>query len=106
MTINPEQDDQDNDNIGDVCDICPNISFFDEFDSDADGLGDVCDNCPQDFNPLQEDEDGDGIGDICDQVASLRGAGARCQVVNPVMQIGLLFLTVLGLHRRQRVTRQ
>jgi len=89
-----------------VCDICPNISFFDEFDSDSDGLGDVCDNCPLDFNPLQEDEDGDGIGDLCDQVASLRGAGARCQVVEPQYQILWFLLTFLGLRSRQRVTRQ
>ena len=76
--------------------------IFDEFDSDADGFGDVCDNCPLDYNPLQEDEDGDGIGDICDQVASIRGAGARCQVSNPQTSIWFFVLGYLGLRFRRR----
>ena len=71
-------------------------------DYDADGFGDVCDNCPLDYNPLQEDEDGDGIGDLCDQVASIRGAGARCQVVNPQTSFWFFVLGYLGLRRRRR----
>jgi len=51
------QEDNDNDGSGDVCDS----------DDDIDGIPDVMDNCPIISNPLQEDVgDGDGVGDICD----------------------------------------
>ena len=89
---------------GDVCDICPNVSFFDEFDSDGDGYGDVCDNCPQDFNPLQKDEDGDSIGDECDQIASLRGAGSRCQTSQSPTEFLWIFTAFIMLHLRRPST--
>lgn len=90
---NPNQEDNDNDGIGDVCDDdddndgildtednCPLHPNSDQLDSDGDGVGDVCenldpdndgvlfpdDNCPETPNPDQIDTDGDGIGDICD----------------------------------------
>jgi len=31
-----------------------------------DGIGDVCDNCPTDFNENQGDFNGNGLGDVCD----------------------------------------
>jgi len=34
-------------------------------DEDGDGIGDVCDNCANDPNPLQKDWNNDGIGDAC-----------------------------------------
>jgi len=54
------------DEIGDVCDNCPDDLNADQNDTDGDGIGDVCDNCPDDLNPDQNDTDGDGIGDVCD----------------------------------------
>jgi len=62
MAYNPVQGDADEDEIGDLCDICHN-----DPDNDADGDG-VCgdvDNCPM-ANPGQTDQDEDGVGDICD----------------------------------------
>ncbi len=61
---NPEQTDSDGDEIGDVCDECPN-----DFENDIEGDG-VCgdeDNCPDISNPEQENADGDGYGDACDE---------------------------------------
>lgn len=58
---NPEQEDNDNDGIGDVCDD----------DDDNDGILDVNDNCPLTANTDQADLDDDGIGDVCDDVNNL-----------------------------------
>ena len=89
---NNDQLDQDNDNIGDVCDSdidgdgvlnavdnCPVFANADQADADNDGVGDVCDgdddndsvndeadNCPLTPNTDQADSDNDGVGDVCD----------------------------------------
>ena len=34
-------------------DNCPKQANANQDDNDLDGLGDLCDNCPFDFNPLQ-----------------------------------------------------
>ena len=70
-------------------------------DSDGDQVGDLCDNCPNDFNEpnvdwnAQDDFDGDGIGDICDPTP----------VPEPGNLISLLvcvpLLYWLGRHRRE-----
>lgn len=89
---NPQQEDQDEDGEGDLCDgdldgdgwnqdqdNCPEVPNPDQNDLDEDGHGDVCDpdldgdgapnaadNCLQFANPSQADLDGDGQGDSCD----------------------------------------
>ena len=42
------------------------LCCYDTDDYDEDEIGDLCDNCPDDANPNQEDADGDEIGDVCD----------------------------------------
>ncbi|PWH83679.1 regulator [Algibacter marinivivus] len=53
---NPNQEDNDNDGIGDLCDD----------DDDNDNILDTVDNCPLIANPDQADDDNDGIGNVCD----------------------------------------
>ena len=53
---NPDQEDADQDELGDVCDS----------DDDNDGIADGADNCPNAANPAQENNDGDARGDACD----------------------------------------
>lgn len=54
--FNPDQEDNDSDSIGDVCDP----------DNDNDGVLDTSDNCQLAPNPDQDDYDLDNIGDVCD----------------------------------------
>ena len=87
---NPDQANQDEDLLGDLCDACPaepgNVQFGcphelgpreqvsrDDWrarhagsDWDQDGVKMPQDNCPLDVNPDQADADGDGWGDMCD----------------------------------------
>ena len=56
LTANPNQEDNDLDEYGDLCDT----------DDDNDNVLDNEDNCPLIANPLQEDNEQDGIGDLCD----------------------------------------
>lgn len=53
---NPAQNDNDNDFMGDICDV----------DDDNDGELDITDNCSLVSNSDQDDFDGDGEGDACD----------------------------------------
>ena len=80
--------DLDRDDVGDLCDNCPNVNSTDQGDTDVDGVGDVCDigkdqdadsmqedrdNCPSVANRNQHDADADGIGDLCDRDADNDG---------------------------------
>ena len=67
-TYNPDQADNDEDGIGNVCDDTPNGDPCGLLggDSDGDGICDFHDNCDFTANPDQADSDGDGIGDVCD----------------------------------------
>ncbi|MBI2340886.1 MAG: SBBP repeat-containing protein [Deltaproteobacteria bacterium] len=71
--------DADGDGVPDSEDNCPDDFNSDQNDQDIDGLGDLCDNdvdgddvlndadnCPDLANPTQADLDEDGIGDDCD----------------------------------------
>ena len=84
--------DTDGDGVPDFQDNCPFASNFNQEDNDSDGQGDVCDpdddndgvldgddNCPSIANPGQEDNDGDGQGDVCDPDADNDG------VVNEIL---------------------
>ena len=54
---NPEQQNLDGDEFGDLCD----------YDDDGDGVLDTADGCPFIPDPARTDTDGDGRGDACDE---------------------------------------
>ena len=60
---NATQIDQDQDGLGDACDVC---ALDPDDDLDGDGVCANADNCPFDPNAAQLDADGDGLGDLCD----------------------------------------
>lgn len=79
--LDPLAADEDEDEVADDFDNCPEDANTDQADADGDGVGDACqgeqdsdedevpdnlDNCPEDVNPYQEDEDEDGVGDVCE----------------------------------------
>ncbi len=62
---NPNQEDQDGDGVGDVCDGSnPN-------DNDGDGIANNVDNCINIANTDQQDKDNNGVGDACESVTPL-----------------------------------
>jgi len=98
--------DQDQDQVIDRLDNCPDEANPDQRDDDGNGVGDACDdfdrdgyrtvtdNCPNDPNPSQADEDGDGIGDACDEEES---RFTEQYGFIPWLGIGLATLVLLGL---------
>jgi len=44
----------------------PFVCNMNQEDEDRDGIGNVCDNCPTIGNPTQGNADGDSYGDVCD----------------------------------------
>ncbi|OQX21678.1 MAG: hypothetical protein BWK75_02640 [Candidatus Altiarchaeales archaeon A3] len=108
---NTDLSDNDNDEIGDVCDNdkdndginnsvdnCQFIKNLVQTDTDNDGVGDPCDmdmegdtipdlsdNCPHIPNKDQKDTDGDRIGDMCDiddDNDSIPDTTDNCQIVS------------------------
>ena len=49
-----------------TCLVCPYVDSRVLGDEDGDQIGTICDNCPEEPNPDQIDEDGDGYGQACD----------------------------------------
>lgn len=56
FTPNPDQANDDGDDFGDACDLCPGVQSSDNTDPDGDGLG----------NPCDTDDDNDGVPDDYD----------------------------------------
>ncbi|GMU24905.1 MAG: hypothetical protein AMXMBFR13_49760 [Phycisphaerae bacterium] len=53
---NADQSNQDQDNHGDICDLCP--QFDDRLDLDVDGVPDGCDQCPANIRGMPVDDSG------------------------------------------------
>jgi len=97
VAVNPDQADDDNNGVGNICegtfndrdndgvadaaDNCPSVPNNDQRNSDNDALGNACDsdddndtvadsidNCPINANQNQADDDQDGLGNVCDSV--------------------------------------
>ena len=77
---NPNQENNDGDALGDVCDP----------DDDNDGINDGSDNCQYVSNPGQQNNDGDSLGDACDpddDNDGINDGSDNCQYVsNPGQQ--------------------
>lgn len=59
--------DDDRDGVDDTVDNCPGEPNTDQHDEDADQRGDACDLCPHVYvDGLDFDSDGDGVGSVCD----------------------------------------
>ena len=113
--IGQEDDDDDNDGIIDVYQICPRASQgwistpqndadrdgCSDLDTDNDGFVDQMDNCPLEYNPGQADFDGDGLGDGCDDdddgdgIADEDDPGAQVIPLHGT-QINLQTMTMMG----------
>ena len=90
--------DQDDDNVQEYADNCPETPNPDQSDEDEDQIGDVCDNCPTVSNPSQEDSDADGHGNPCDdfefgrQLPGNCNQDARLDISDPICLLTHLFL--------------
>jgi hypothetical protein len=60
--------DTDHDGVPDDVDNCPGVANPDQDNEDGDALGDLCDPCPPIADAMDPgaDRDGDGVGDACD----------------------------------------
>lgn len=75
-------------------------------DGDNDNVGDICDNCPNSANPTQEDIDGDGIGDLCDPCVCQCHTdptcdGIRSDILDVVNTVNVAFRGIKGTHDPQ-----